>query len=606
MPRANRQRSNYRNHPATRPQEGARTRHPTPQFIKERRVVNYDHLPRPFASTYPDGTMSDRIGWTLLHPDLHNHVRLRTAEIPSADVYIELYRSLGKIAILQNKVVNHIWVSAITNKDRDKALTAARAVSTETISAAMNLMDQILSTGRWAHALWDLLPYRDQHNANATRQPLPEPARLTTGPISPHEGPSSNQVKPTLTLVTVPLGNHFLSEAEASQPMQEPSPMITEHDHKEQKEAEEMNEEERLEIETMQKEMTDRLERELQKDEGPNRSPNSSSEEDWETYIAELLARRSDSSNSPDSSPSTSPATTTYGSSPSVASSWKGHHVIAPVYTCFKMGDRGHLIANAPHPWKLMRLTPAPDLSIILVHPREFPQQWSSQRIHDTLLHAMPDLRDRPKALERAHLMVEDSLARWANIPAVLLNAETSKCRLNLPYRLCLGEDPQEAAKWDAIRTTYSAEVIVTATVQFIASLIKGQDWDNHWVHKHVHIHDDLEPLFTLAQDIDNLLDRDQKEPGPLAALNMLDYWIIRRSDYQMMILENPSKFLDMLVYSFTSPQPARRLFALCNLNHTQPDDEHWKKHTQSIINYRSYIKDVGLKDKGSMIWNEV
>ena len=137
MPRANRQCSNYRNHPATRPQEGARTRHPTPQFIKERRIVNYDHLPRPFASTYPDGTMSDRIGWTLLHPDLHNHVRLRTAEIPSADVYIELYRSLGKIAILQNKVVNHIWVSAITNKDRDKALTAASAVSTAELVAQL-------------------------------------------------------------------------------------------------------------------------------------------------------------------------------------------------------------------------------------------------------------------------------------------------------------------------------------------------------------------------------------------------------------------------------------------------------------------------------------
>ena len=351
--------------------------------------------------------------------------------------------------------------------------------------------------------------------------------------------------------------------------------------------------------------MIDRLERELQKDEGPNRSPNSSSEEDWETYIAELLARRSDSSNSPDSSPSTSPTSTTYGSSSSVASSWKGD--ISDInYTCFKMGDRGHLIANAPQPWELMRLTPAPDYSIILVHPRELPPQWSTKRIHDTLLQAMPYLQDRPKALERAHLMVEDSLARWANVPAVLVNGATSKCRLNTPYRLCLGEDPQEAAKWDAIRTTYSAEVIVTATVQFIASLIKGQDWDNHWVHKHVHIHDDLEPLFTLAQDIDNLLDRDQKEPGPLAALNMLDYWIIRRSDHQMMILENPSKFLDMLVYSFTSPQPARRLFALCNLNHTQPDDEHWKKHTQSIINYRNYIKDVGLKDRGGIMWNEV
>ena len=134
-----------------------------------------------------------------------------------------------------------------------------------------------------------------------------------------------------------------------------------------------------------------------------------------------------------------------------------------------------------------------------------------------------------------------------------------------------------------------------------IASLIKGQDWDNHWVYKYVHTQEDLEPLFELAHDIDNLLDRDHKEPGSLAALNMLDYWIIRRSDHQMMILENPSKFLDMLVYSFSSLQPARRLFVLCNLNHTQPDDEHWKKHTQSIINYRNYIKDAGLKDRGGI-----
>lgn len=73
-----------------------------------------------------------------------------------------------------------------------------------------------------------------------------------------------------------------------------------------------------------------------------------------------------------------------------------------------------------------------------------------------------------------------------------------------------------------------------------------------------------------------------------------------------MMILENPSKLLDILVYSISSPQPAHRLFALCNLNHTQPDDEHWKKHSQSIINYWNYIKDVGLKDKGGITWNTV
>ena len=90
----------------------------------------------------------------------------------------------------------------------------------------------------------------------------------------------------------------------------------------------------------------------------------------------------------------------------------------------------------------------------------------------------------------------------------------------------------------------------------------------------------DLEPLCKLAHDINNLLDRDHKGPGSLAALNMLDYWIICQSDRQIMILENPSKSLDMLVYSLSSPQPACRLFTLYNLNHTQLDDEHWKKHS--------------------------
>ena len=348
----------------------------------------------------------------------------------------------------------------------------------EAISAAMNLMDQILSMGGWAHALWDLLPYRDQHNPNAIWQPLPEPARLSTGPISPHEGPSSNQVKPTLTLVTVPLGNHFLSEAETNQPTEKPSPMITDHDQEEQKTAEEINEKECLEIETMQKEMINWLECELQEDEDPNCSPTSSSEEDWKTYVAELLAQRSDSSNSANSSPSTSPSSSTYGSSPSVAFSWKSHHVIAPIYTCFRMGDQGHLISTVPHPWRLMQLTPKPDLSIIMVHQWDFPPQWSTQRICDTLLHALPDLQDRPKALEQVHLMVEDSLAWWANVPAALVNATASKCQLNTPYRLCLGEPPQEAMKWDAICTTYSAEVIVTATVKFIAGLIGNHCYD--------------------------------------------------------------------------------------------------------------------------------
>ena len=141
MPRFNRQRSNHRNQPTARPQEGAKARHPVPQFIKERRVVNYDHLPRTAASIYPDGTLSDRIGWVLLHPDLQNHVRLHTTEIPYAEVYIEIYRSYGKMAIMHHKVMNYILESTAPTNNKAAALLSAEAAYNECITAATQLMN---------------------------------------------------------------------------------------------------------------------------------------------------------------------------------------------------------------------------------------------------------------------------------------------------------------------------------------------------------------------------------------------------------------------------------------------------------------------------------
>ena len=38
-------------------------------------IINYDHLPRPLAATHEEGTMSDRIGWVLTHPNLEDQVR---------------------------------------------------------------------------------------------------------------------------------------------------------------------------------------------------------------------------------------------------------------------------------------------------------------------------------------------------------------------------------------------------------------------------------------------------------------------------------------------------------------------------------------------------
>ena len=56
----------------------------TPGFILERKMVNYDHLPRSCTGSRPDGSLADRIGWVITHPDLHAQVLRRTRDIPNA------------------------------------------------------------------------------------------------------------------------------------------------------------------------------------------------------------------------------------------------------------------------------------------------------------------------------------------------------------------------------------------------------------------------------------------------------------------------------------------------------------------------------------------
>ena len=69
------------------------------------------------------------------------------------------------------------------------------------------------------------------------------------------------------------------------------------------------------------------------------------------------------------------------------------------------------------------------------------------------------------------------------------------------------------------------------------------------------------------------------------------------------MILDFPSKALDALVYSLTTPQPSRRLYALYHMNRSLPNDSHWRGHLKDVIMYKTYLKDAGLQDKGGILW---
>ena len=69
-----------------------------PRFILDRKPVYYDHLPRRIVSNEEDGTLSDRIGWVILHPDLIGHVQQRLYKIPNAVDLVDTYRSLARAA----------------------------------------------------------------------------------------------------------------------------------------------------------------------------------------------------------------------------------------------------------------------------------------------------------------------------------------------------------------------------------------------------------------------------------------------------------------------------------------------------------------------------
>ena len=63
-----------------------------PNFIRERRTVFYNHLPRHTVSGNAEGTLADRIGWVIVRPDLYSHVEARISQLPEVKDLIDVYR----------------------------------------------------------------------------------------------------------------------------------------------------------------------------------------------------------------------------------------------------------------------------------------------------------------------------------------------------------------------------------------------------------------------------------------------------------------------------------------------------------------------------------
>ena len=121
----------------------------TPGFILERKMVNYDHLPRSCTGSRPDGSLADRIGWVITHPDLHAQVLRRTRDIPNAAYNIRLYRHLTEAAPCLARLATHTRRAGAPKPEKLAAQAAADSAYQHLITAAKSVIE-VLATGHMA------------------------------------------------------------------------------------------------------------------------------------------------------------------------------------------------------------------------------------------------------------------------------------------------------------------------------------------------------------------------------------------------------------------------------------------------------------------------
>lgn len=156
-----------------------------PKFIRNLHPVQYNHLPRPAYSAFDEGTLPDRIGWVVTHPDLIAQVKVRVSHMKRAKTQIEIYRYLTKAVTTQKATEIYIKRSSAPKCEKEKALDIARETHNSLVDAATKVMDKMATPGM-ARALSDLLPGRTQHfNTHPTLQTTSTSSRGWGTPFSP-------------------------------------------------------------------------------------------------------------------------------------------------------------------------------------------------------------------------------------------------------------------------------------------------------------------------------------------------------------------------------------------------------------------------------------
>ncbi|KAJ8472862.1 hypothetical protein ONZ51_g8233 [Trametes cubensis] len=137
-----------------------------PNFIREQRTVFYNHLPRHTVSCNDEGTLADRVGWVIVHPDLYSHVEARIAHLPEVKDLIDVYRALARAAPSYSVLVKHNQRMTAPKSEKKKVVQVASEAYQAVVQAAEKVIS-MLANPQVAGALSDLMPLRNQHGTHS-------------------------------------------------------------------------------------------------------------------------------------------------------------------------------------------------------------------------------------------------------------------------------------------------------------------------------------------------------------------------------------------------------------------------------------------------------
>ncbi|KAJ8457446.1 hypothetical protein ONZ51_g11527 [Trametes cubensis] len=137
-----------------------------PNFICERRTAFYNHLPQHTISSNNEGTLTDCIGWVIVHPDLHSHVEAQIAHLPKIKDLIEVYHALTRATPSYSVLVNHNQRTSAPKLEKKKVFQVTSESSQVVVQAAEKVIS-MLANPQVARALSDLMPLRNQHGTHS-------------------------------------------------------------------------------------------------------------------------------------------------------------------------------------------------------------------------------------------------------------------------------------------------------------------------------------------------------------------------------------------------------------------------------------------------------